>query len=227
MTALVLTPVERAGLAGYLRRLVALDDRAAVRVQARGSVAGVWSGPPFGVLALRPVALLDPIEADATVSAQRLLGALDGEVATGEVTLPDSVLGPPWAAMLPPQAGWELVAEVPCAVLVDQVAVLVEAFRRRAEPIPAGGRTSAALTDVADGLWDGPSLGPLPMRAAHAAAALGLLARDGSATAWRAGGWLRLGCPGGSVLLREDQPTNGPTGLDVLGVFGPDGAGGP
>ena len=77
MTQLSLGPVERAGLVAYLGRVVALDDRAAVRLQARGLVAGVWSGPPFGVLALRPVALLDDADVDTTVSAQRLLEALE------------------------------------------------------------------------------------------------------------------------------------------------------
>ncbi len=144
MTLLSLGPVERDGLVAYLGRVTALDDRAAVRLQARGSVAGVWSGPPFGVLALRPVALQDPAEVDTTVSAQRLLEALQALAGTGSsgAMLPASVLGPPWAALLPPQGGWSLEAEVPVAVVNDQVGVAIGGFRRRVDA-PAGRRPYA------------------------------------------------------------------------------------
>ncbi|HYN74771.1 MAG TPA: hypothetical protein VEV13_01085 [Candidatus Limnocylindria bacterium] len=225
MTLLSLGPVEREGLVSYLGRVVALDDRAAVRLQARGTVAGVWSGPPFGVLALRPVALLDPAEVDTTVSAQRLLEALQGLAGTGSsgAGLPASVLGPPWAAVLPPQGGWTLEAEVPVAVVNDQVGVAIGGFRRRVDLLPADGRTPAALEAVAEALWRAPSVGPVPMRAAHAASQLGFLGRDGLVSAYRSGGWVRLGCPGGSVLARLDEPgTLGGLGsFDVLGAFTP------
>ena len=137
MTGLVLSPVERAGLTGHLHRVLGLDGRAVVRLQAQARVVGVWSSPPLGVLALRPVALLDPLELDATVPAQRLLDALAAtDAADGSTAVPGEVVGPPWAALLPPRAGWELVAEVPVGLLADQVGVLVEGFRRRAELVP-------------------------------------------------------------------------------------------
>ena len=195
---LSISPVERAGLTAYLTRVTALDDRAAVRVQARGQVAGIWAGPPFGVLALRPVALLTATELDATVSAQRLLEAAAVAKNSGrtEVELPPSVVGPPWAALLPPQSGWELQAEVPVTVVVDQVTVAVEGFRRRVDSLPAEGRTPAALESIADALWSEPSVGPVPMRAAHAASQLGFFGPEGLVSAYRSGPWVRLGCPG-------------------------------
>jgi hypothetical protein len=52
------------------------------------------------------------------------------------------------------------------------------------------------------------------MRAAHAASALGFLGRDGQVGAWESGQWLRLSCPGGSVLVRS-----GGTALADLGGF--------
>ncbi len=227
MTDLDLGPVERSGLQTYLRRVVALDDRAAVRLQARGTVAGVWAGPPFGVLALRPVALLSATEVDVTVSAQRLVSALEQAGHAGEpAALPASVVGAPWAALLPPRDGWSLEAEVPVAMVVDQVAVAVEGFRRRVDALAADGRTPTALEAVAEELWSAPSVGPVPLRAAHAASRLGLLGRAGVVTASRAGQWLRLGCPGGSILLAEGGPGSAPGalglgGIDVLGAFTP------
>jgi hypothetical protein len=51
---------EQRAVVQYLERLVALDNRAAVRLQAAGQVMGIWSGPPFEVVALRPAALAIP-----------------------------------------------------------------------------------------------------------------------------------------------------------------------
>src|SRR5664279_4963626 len=98
---------ERRGLRHYLTRLLALDARASVRLQAEGPVLGVWGGPPLDVVTLRPVALSAALELDVTVSAQRLLDRLE-EVASDSVSLPDpvgasnpvplpdSVSGPAW-----------------------------------------------------------------------------------------------------------------------------------
>ncbi len=225
MSGLDLSPVERAGLRVYLQRVVALDDRAAVRVQARGHVAGVWAGPPFGVLTLRPVALLMPGDADSTVSAQRLIETIDSSEGTGEteLSLPASVVGPAWAALLPPSSGWEPEAEVPASTVVDQVLVAVEGFRRRVDQLPADGRTPTALEDIAEQLWEAPSVGSVPLRAAHAARQVGLLSREGMVSSFRCGPWSRLGCPGGSVLVRPElrgsMGSGGLGTLDVLGAF--------
>jgi hypothetical protein len=124
---------EALGLAAYLRRLTALDSRAAVRIQARGAVAGVFAGPPFEVVALRPVALAAPVEVDATVSAQRLLERLD-EAAPGEViTLPPPVVGPAWAGLLPPRTGWEPSGEVSAVAVAAAVRSGVVSFRQKAD----------------------------------------------------------------------------------------------
>lgn len=202
--------VERAGLRVYLERVVALDDRAAVRVQASGVVAGVWSGPPFGVLALRPVALLDEARLDATVSGQRLLESLDGD----DLTLPGPVVGPPWAAQLPPRGGWETRAVVPAVALADQVGVGVEAFRRRVDGLDEASRTPEALERVADDVWGQASVADLPLRMAHAAESLGLLGREGDVRASASGAWRRLGCPGGSILW-SPRASGGLMSLDV------------
>ena len=201
MTALVLAgPEEAAGLRAYLQRLVALDDRAAVRLQAGGTVLGVWGGPPMDVVTLRPVALAEPAQVDATVSAQRLLEALSDD---GTVELPASVPGPGWAGLLPPRSGWTAVATAPAAVVDDAVRAGVEAFQRRVRPLVDADRTEARLDAVAEEVWGRPVLADVPLRAAHAADKVGLLHRDGEVTAYQAGGWLRLGCPGGSVAVRR------------------------
>jgi hypothetical protein len=195
---------EHAGLSAYLHRVLGLDDRAAVRVQAAGEVVGVWSGPPFGVLALRPAALRETHPVDVTVSARRLLEALPE---TGDLPLPPSVVGPAWAALLPPRSGWQTRAVVPVAAVRDQVAVGVEAFRRRVEALPPPMRTPDALERAAEDVWGAASVADLPLRVAHAAENLGFLGPEGEVSASASGAWRRLGCPGGSVLWSPRRPT--------------------
>lgn len=212
-----LAAVEREGLRAYLERVLALDDRAAVRVQAGGTAAGIWSGPPFGVLALRPVALLQDAALDTTVSARRLVEALGiARPFAVEVRLPQPVVGPAWAAQLPPRSGWVEAAVVPVGVVVDQVSVGVEAFRRRVDALDESLRTSEMLERVAEDVWGGASVADLPLRVAHAAERLGFLGREGDVRASASGAWRRLGCPGGSVLWSPRAGTGGLLSLDVF-----------
>ncbi len=215
---------ETAGLAAYLRRVVALDDRAAVRLQGVGGVLGVWAGPPLDVLTLRPVALGEPLTdpLDVTVSGRRLLDRLESVAATSPVTtlgveLPPPVTGPAWAGLLPPRSGWEELATVPAAAVDDAVRVAVEGFRRRVDELGEQDRSQPALEAIARQLWAQPVVAGIPLRAAHAADLLGLLSRDGEVRAMRSGPWQRLGCPGGSVVLRRDGAGTG-LGVD-LGVW--------
>ena len=157
------------------------------------AVAGVWAGPPFGVLALRPVALLDAADIDTTVSAQRLLEALNGLAGTGETAVADSrdpCSGRPGPRCCHRRPAGPLEAEVPVAVVVDQVAVAVEGFRRRVDALPADGRTRPRSRRSPTSCGRQPSVGPVPMRAAHAASQLGFLGRDGDGhglPGWRLG----------------------------------------
>jgi hypothetical protein len=207
---------ELAGLLGYLRRLVALDGRAAVRLQASGEVLGVWGFPPLDVVALRPVRLAAAVDLDVTVSAQRLVDAGAGPaVALPAIELPVPVPGPPAAGLLPPRSGWETLAVVPAAAVHDAVRVAVEGFARRVDQLPVEQRVPATLEQIATHLWDAPVVAGVPLRAAHAADRLGLLGREGEVSAYSTGPWLRLGCPGGSVALRTGS---GRTDLD-LGIW--------
>jgi hypothetical protein len=212
---------ESAGFAAYLGRLVAFDDRAAVRLQGAGVVVGVWGGPPLDVLTLRPVGLGVPLAQplDVTVSVRRLLDQVDRAMLDGsDLELPAPVTGPGWAGLLPPKSGWHELATVPAAGVADAVRLAVEGFRRRVDELPEADRHSQpALETIAQQLWSEPVVAGIPLRAAHAADLIGLLSRDGEVRALEAGPWQRLACPGGSVLLRRDGAGTG-LGLD-LGVW--------
>jgi len=203
-TLLPADPNERNALYGYLTRLVRLDSRACVRVQARGLVLGVWAGPPLDVVTVRPVALGEPSDdLDVPVSAQRLLERISPDQHPLQpVELPPPVPGPIWAALLPPRSGWTTVATVPAGAVHDAVRVGVDAVRRRVDVLAETERTRARLDTVATEVWGRPVVADVPLRLAHAADLTGLLGRDGEVTAYANGTWLRLGCPGGSVAGR-------------------------
>lgn len=193
------------GLSQYLQRLTALDNRAVVRLQAAGPVLGVWSGPPFEVVALRPVALGTPARVDVTVSAQRLLESLEAD----RLALPSSVAGPTWVGLLPPRSGWAKSTEADVATVRAAVDSAKHFFRERAAGITDQGR----LEQIAHDVWERGCLGEVPVRSAHAAESLGLLGpAEGQVTAWTNESWTRLAAPGGSVAARRGL-------LPTLGVF--------
>ncbi len=198
MTEVALAAGESPGLADYLDRLTGLDHRAAVRLQASSSVLGVWSGPPFEAVALRPVALAEPATFDVTVSAQRLRDRLSD---AGAIELPGPVPGPSWVGLLPPRSGWEERARGQVGYLREAVDTAKHFFRQRAEGVTERTRLDSIAADV----WERACLGEVPVRAAHAAEALGLLGpADGEVVAWSATGWVRLSAPGGSVAVRRE-----------------------
>ena len=188
---------ERAALAQYLERLVALDNRAAVRLQAGGSAMGVWSGPPFEVVALKPIALDGVGEFDATVSAQRLLDELSDHT----FDLPAPVAGPSWVGLLPPRSGWEVRAHGEVASVRAAIEQAKHFFKER-----AGGVTDRKkLEDIAHDVWERACLAEVPVRSAHAAESLGLLGpSDGEVVAYSTDNWTRLATPGGSVAARRN-----------------------
>lgn len=198
MTSLALADEhERAGLAQYLERLVALDNRAAVRLQAADQVLGVWCGPPFEVVALKPLALREPAQLDITVSAQRVLDRV-GEGPAFEP--PPSVTGPSWVGLLPPRTGWELRGQSDVANVRAAVESAKDFFKLRTEGITE----RSTLETVANDVWERACLAEVPTRSAHAAEALGLLGPgDGEVLAFSTDSWTRLSAPGGSVAARR------------------------
>ncbi|MGN4162094.1 hypothetical protein ACRWOO_20850 [Streptomyces sp. NEAU-PBA10] len=224
---------EAADLAAFLRRLVHYDKAAAVRLQLTGERLAVFGRPAsFEVLAVRTVLLDDaPAELDRTVSAGELLELVHAESEPGApFGVPEAVTGPPWAGVLPPRTGWRAEPGLPAPDAIRAaVAAVVAEFRTRTEALAPEERTRTALDAIGHEIWSRP-LGDtaLPVRAAHAAHAMGFLRPapvrvpaasvpgDGGAPAEpfalrSAGAWLRLRTPCGSVAVRR-------AGLGAFGV---------
>ncbi|WP_043264378.1 hypothetical protein [Streptomyces sp. CT34] len=242
MTALHLADAgEAADLAAFLARLIHYDRAAAVRLQAGGGVLAVFGRPPsFEVLAIRTARLAQDLTLDVTVSAGELLEGV--QESADRVTVPAAVTGPPWAGVLPPRGGWTRVPGLPSPeTLTRAVAAAVAEFRARDEALPPQRRTRSERDRIGREIWSR-TLGDtrLPLRAVHAAQALGFLrpvrtgagalagSADGGVGAaagggpggavppgpvlLAAGGWLRLSTPYGSIAVR----TVGPAGLAGL-----------
>ncbi|MFD7547498.1 hypothetical protein [Streptomyces sp. NPDC059816] len=213
---------EAADLAAFLVRLLHYDRGAAVRLQAARATLAVFGRPPsFEVLAIRTARLAKPYEhgiedsLDTTVSAGELLESIDERAGTARV--PDAVTGPPWAGVLPPRGGWQPEPGLPSAHAVrTMVAQVVAEFRFRTQSLESTERSRAALDRIGREVWSRP-LGDsdLPVRAAHAAQALGFLpgtttgppdtgpSADAPLALLTSGTWLRLRTPFGSVALRR------------------------
>ncbi|MFF8773092.1 hypothetical protein [Kitasatospora sp. NPDC015120] len=217
---------EAADLAAFLVRLLRFDKAAAVRLQGvprpdGGGVLAVFGRLPLGgsgALAVR-TARLAHLEAplDLTVSAGQLLDGVD--TAADAVALPAPVTGPSWAGLLPPRTGWQPVGAPPAARVRLEVAAAVREFRERSEAVPEHHRTRAVLDALADEIWSRPVtvLPELPLRAAHAAQVIGFLAPQAPLTVHRAGGWLRLSAPAGSVAVRTAAAPGAGLGLSPVG----------
>ncbi|MCQ4081859.1 hypothetical protein NGB36_14890 [Streptomyces sp. RB6PN25] len=228
MTTLRLTgPEEAADLAAFLTRLLRWDKAAVVRLQAAGAgpALAVFGHPPFGaVLAIRTWELTDAASLDATVSAGRLLDTVVENAAT--VTVPPEVTGPSWAGLLPPRGGWQRTAGIPLDALRAEAARVIAEFRARTEGLEPAQRTRAGLDALAEEIWSR-RLGEtaLPLRAVHAAHALGFLrpvramahaSGPGAAPAagetpalFTSGPWLRLRTAYGSVAVRTSGDAAG------------------
>ncbi|MBW1601148.1 hypothetical protein JJV70_03320 [Streptomyces sp. JJ66] len=202
-------PGEAVRVAAFLERLLRWEKNAAVRIQAAGGVAAVFARPArFEVLAVRTARLAEAdagTELDVTVAAGELLELLDEKAAS--LRVPAAVTGPPWAGVMPPRRGWERLGELPPDAVRTVAAAAVGEFRERAEELPEAERTRQRLDALAEEIWSRP-LGRtgLPLRAVHAAHALGFLGGPEPLGLLAAGPWLRLSTPHGSVAVRPSRP---------------------
>ncbi|GAA2232831.1 MULTISPECIES: hypothetical protein [Kitasatospora] len=224
---------EAADLVAFLERLLRFDRAAAVRLQAvpsagagggagvpGGGVLAVFGRLPLGssgALAIRTARLAELGEpTDVTVSAGQLLESVDEQA--GTVPVPAAVTGPAWAGLLPPRTGWQLLAEPPALRVFPELMAAVSEFKTRSEAVPEHHRTRAVLDGLADEIWSRPltAAPEVPLRAVHAAYVMGFLRPAVPLAVHRAGAWLRLSAPAGSVAVRTAAAPGSGLGLSPL-----------
>lgn len=203
-------PGEAGEFAAYLERQLRWDRAAAARLQADGAVVSVFTRPArFDVLAVRAFRLREPATLDVTVSAGELLESVDADA----MTVPAAVTGPSWAGVLPPRGVWRPESELPVGRVRNEAAAVVSEFRTRREALTPGEATREALDALAEEIWSRSLPGtPLPLRAVHAAHALGMLRATTPVAVLSKGAWLRLRTFLGSIAVRRG---GGGPGLSV------------
>ncbi|WP_051969554.1 hypothetical protein [Kitasatospora azatica] len=214
-------PLGSAGvLALRTARLAASTDEGesagAGELTDEGADAGGNDRPDAAAEGTRP-AIDTTVSIDATVSAGQLLEGLDEE--HGTVALPAPVTGPAWAGLLPPRAGWQRIGTATADLVMPQLLAAIAEFKERTAEVPEPHRTREVLDRLADEIWSRPlaALPELPLRAVHAAYRIGFLHPGAQLTAHRAGGWLRLTAPHGTVALRATAAPGSGLGLTPLG----------
>jgi hypothetical protein len=190
-------------LATFARRVVRFEADAIIRIVADGRVAGCFAETPFDALALRAVALAEPLSVDVVVEAGTLAARAVG--VSGEVELPTPLPALRWASSLPPRSGWTVLARLRGSAVGARVSEGVEEFRQRGPEVSAGlalreGRV--ALEGLAAEIWDRELAEGIPLRLAHAAESYGFLG-DGDVVLRGIGPWWRLDAPHGSILARR------------------------
>lgn len=204
MTTLVpARPGAAADVAMFAQRVARFEPEAVTRIVATGQVAGCFAETPFDALALRAIALAEPIDADVVVEASTLAARAVG--ARGELELPPALPPLRWTSSLPPRSGWSELGRLPLPDVVARVDDGIAEFRRRAPDEAPGGdprASRAALEGLATQIWNGELAHDVPLRLAHAAASYGFLAGDGDVALRTAGSWQRLDAPNGTVLAR-------------------------
>ena len=173
-------------LEAMLRRQLAWDARAKVRVVTTPKAIGVYSTPPMGVLAFIAVpasASADELPMDDTFTLKSLVDELHvvtqdgvpfdvGHLATTSSPVTAQAMS---VAHLPPADGWQL-------------------------PVQAIG---GDLMVGVDEIWDRTAWAGLPLRVLHGAYRLGFLGDDSSkVAAATCGQWKRLSTVRGQVFAR-------------------------
>lgn len=203
-----LRPDECQALLALGRRQLAWDPRMPVRLRSTEHALGLYTTPPFDVLALFAVPAVvespDGSSIDATIALASLVTALEVALANdapidlakiSEVRVP--VAKAMSVAHLPPTEGWHLPINAVSGDVLVSVDEAVAEFARRAR-----GQAEVVQQEIADEIWGRSTWAALPMRMLHAAARLGMLTNDRSRIAASVNGtWKRLSTPRGHVLV--------------------------
>jgi len=206
---------ESRALESYCRRQLRWDGTLPARIVTSSNAVGMFTVPPFGVLAFAAVPLVEPTTdvVDRIVRLSdwaNLLSHVDatdpGGSAIDPTDLPEvvpAVVSGPSLRSLPPSDDWQ----VPMYALSGDLVPAVQAAVRDFEQATAGLGAQAQQT-VADEIWDRPGWAALPMRVLHAARQLGMLTEDRArVSASTSGSWKRFSTPRGQVFV----PASGPS----------------
>jgi hypothetical protein len=198
--------VQRSDLAAFVERALRLDDAAVIRLRRRGDgLVAAWVNTGFDVLAVRVVAgQLGPT--DLSCGADQLTRGLRDADASGHVE-PGYAMDSAWRGVLPPDAGFTHLDDVPAAVLVDLARRGVELARDHGS---AHGPPASLLDQDVLEVSAGATMVAVPMRCVFALTAMGFVPESPSAEeivrVRVLPAWLRIDARFGSVFRRRGDP---------------------
>jgi len=202
-------PAHRKDLAIFAEHAQRLDDAAVIRLRTRtDDLVGAWVVTGFDVLAARVVAgHIRPV--DFSCAAATLASGLRAAEDTGFYD-PGYPMDSAWRGVLPPEAGFLHLDDVPVSVFVELARAGADLAREHGS---AHGPPASLLDQEVLQVGRGPSVVGVPMRCVLALAAMRFLpeatAVDGETDIVRVRAlpmWLRIDARFGSVFRRRGDP---------------------
>jgi uncharacterized protein (UPF0335 family) len=198
--------VQRNDLAAFVERALRLDDAAVIRLRRRtDGMLAAWVGTGFDVLAVRVVGG-QLSSADLSCGADQLARGLRNADVSGHID-PGYSMDSAWRGVLPPDAGFTHLDDVPAAVLVDLARRGADLARDQGS---AHGPPASLLDQDVLRVSAGDTAVGVPMRCAFALTAMGFVPESPSAEeivrVRVLPAWLRIDARFGSVLRRRGDP---------------------
>ncbi|QUR68319.1 hypothetical protein [Mycobacterium spongiae] len=199
----------RSDLVAFVDHVLRLDDAAVIRIRARSAgLLSVWVATGFDVLASRVVAGTVRPD-DLSVGARELAQGL-ATMDTSSYVDPGYSMDSAWRGVLPPEAGFTHVDDVPAQVML-------ELAQRGAQLAKEHGSSSGPPVSLLDQevvqVSSGDIVVGLPMRCVFALTAMGFLPQspdsidaDEMIRVRVLPAWLRLDARFGSVYRRRGHP---------------------
>lgn len=195
-------------LATLISRVRSIDSGAAVRLQARGNVLGVWVPVMSAetlleqiptVLGMRAIHLDVASEADVTVESAALLDRLARiEKTDGALDIPPVTVHAAWSGIIPPASRWSHVGTMSSGD-VDAAAREGMSAVEQALPANPGG---AVVSTVRARIWGSTTSFDMVTGAAFGATVLGFNDSGQDFDVYQSGPWHRLSGPTGHILSR-------------------------
>ena len=197
---------QRTDLAAFVERALRIDDAAVIRLRRRSDgLVAAWVNTGFDVLAVRVFAGHLGL-ADLSCGADQLTRGLQAADASGHVD-PGYPMDSAWRGVLPPDAGFTHLDDVPAAVLVDLARRGAELARDHGS---AHGPPSSLLDQDVLEVSAGDTMVAVPMRCVFALTAMGFVPEAPSAEeivrVRVLPAWLRIDARFGSVFRRRGDP---------------------
>lgn len=209
---IVLKYQEAVHVASFLRRVSSWDTVGLVRIQTKGTVAGLWASTPMGCLAFIAVPLADlpDLAIDTVVSAGRMRDILGDLSAATDANrqaaypFPDDLPLTPQLRELPPQGAWVPSERIAASAAADLVDAAISDYHKQVEQFPSADRKF--LDHIAEGVWSRPGIAAFPLKALHAARSLGFLSHANARVEFSTlNGWKRLVTPAGQIFVNTNQ----------------------